>query len=276
MNMRFIRISLLFSFTVVYFISASAQQESYTKYFDSSWIKTSKEDAFYRKEYSKKDSFYQCKIYWMNSGKLFSETVYTDSAYKKPIGLELSYFEDGEPKDSVFYAAPNALSFAKKYYKSGRLSASIFYGNDNITDSAFHFYESGKPMVHYVYDRNTKTAITDAKDENGNTIKDYIYSREAVFPGGDQAWFQYLQRNVRTQAPVNHGAKKGVYNAVVRFVVNKEGEITDVRAETDFGYGIEKEALRVIKKSPKWIPAINLNKKVNAYRRQPLTFVVTD
>jgi protein TonB len=57
--------------------------------------------------------------------------------------------------------------------------------------------------------------------------------------------------------------------------VDKEGNISDVRGLTSRGYGMEEEAVRVIKKGPAWVPAIQNGRKVKAYRKQPITFVVT-
>ncbi len=37
---------------------------------------------------------------------------------------------------------------------------------------------------------------------------------------------------------------------------------------------MEDEAIRVIKRGPKWTPAIQNGRNVNAYRKQPITFVV--
>jgi protein TonB len=38
---------------------------------------------------------------------------------------------------------------------------------------------------------------------------------------------------------------------------------------------MEKEAIRIIKKGPKWVPANQGGVNVSSYRKQPLTFVVT-
>jgi periplasmic protein TonB len=40
------------------------------------------------------------------------------------------------------------------------------------------------------------------------------------------------------------------------------------------GKGMEEEAIRVIKKGPDWVPAIQNGRNVKAYRKQPITFVV--
>ena len=104
-----------------------------------------------------------------------------------------------------------------------------------------------------------------------------IYSsveREAQFPGGDAAWFEFLQKNIKPRLPVKKGAPAGIYKVVIKFIVSKDGTLTDIHPETSFGYGMEQEAMRVLKKSPDWIPAFQYGRVVNAYRRQPITFKV--
>lgn len=96
---------------------------------------------------------------------------------------------------------------------------------------------------------------------------------EASFPGGSAAWRRFLERNLNANTPVDHNAPSGSYTVVVQFVVNTEGEISDIKALTSHGYGMEEEAVSVIKKTPKWIPAEQNSHKVNSYKVQPITFV---
>jgi len=97
---------------------------------------------------------------------------------------------------------------------------------------------------------------------------------EASFPGGDIKWRQYLERNANEKVATDNGAPEGTYTVVVQFVVDKEGRISDVRSLTNHGYGMEEEAMRAIKKGPKWNPAIHNGRQVKAYRKQPITFRV--
>lgn len=98
----------------------------------------------------------------------------------------------------------------------------------------------------------------------------------AEFPGGIQGWTRYLERNLNSDIPVNNGAPANVYTVIVTFVVDKDGKLSDVKAENDPGYGTKEEALRVIKKGPNWIPA-NQNGKLVVYRhKQAITFKVTE
>ena len=116
--------------------------------------------------------------------------------------------------------------------------------------------------------------IIEEKKEDENKIFEKV-EIEASFPGGEGAWKKYLERNLNANAPVDNGAPEGQYTVYVQFVVSKDGSISDVKALTNHGYGMEAEAIRVIKKGPAWKAAIQNGREVNAYRKQPITFQVT-
>ncbi len=118
-----------------------------------------------------------------------------------------------------------------------------------------------------------KQVIEEKKDDDENKIFDKV-EIEAGFPGGEGAWKRYLEKNLSGFNPAENGAPEGTYTTYVQFVVDKEGNISDVRALTTHGYGMEDEAVKVIKKGPKWTPAIQNGRNVKAYRKQPITFVV--
>ncbi len=115
--------------------------------------------------------------------------------------------------------------------------------------------------------------IVEVKKEDENKIFEKV-EIEASFKGGESAWRKYLERNLNPSAPVDNGAPEGTYTVYVQFVVSKDGSISDVRALTNHGYGMEAEAVKVIKKGPTWTPAIQNGRSVNAYRKQPITFQV--
>ena len=99
---------------------------------------------------------------------------------------------------------------------------------------------------------------------------------DASYPGGENSWRRYLSNNLDASVPGNEGAPPGTYTVIVRFIVAKDGSVSDVVAETDHGYGMEKESVRAIKKSGKWTPAIQNGRNVTAYKRQPITWVVQE
>jgi len=96
------------------------------------------------------------------------------------------------------------------------------------------------------------------------------------FTGGKEAWIKFLQANLKVSIPVDNGAKAGIYKVVLKFIVNADGTLSDITCENDPGFGTCAEALRFIKTTPKWQPAVQNGKKVNAYLKQPITFVVEE
>ncbi|MFT4094022.1 MAG: energy transducer TonB, partial [Niabella sp.] len=96
---------------------------------------------------------------------------------------------------------------------------------------------------------------------------------DATYPGN---WRSFLERNLSGEVPVDNGAPPGNYTVIVQFIVDVAGNVSDVKALSNVGYGMEAEAMRVIKKSGKWKPAIQNGREVKAYRKQPITFQVME
>jgi len=99
------------------------------------------------------------------------------------------------------------------------------------------------------------------------------------FPGGQAALEKYLINNIDTTVPIRNKAKKGTYNVVVRFIISKDGIVSDVTPETRYGYGMEEELVKAIKKystwnPPRWKPAPQNAKTEIMFVRQSFVFFV--
>jgi protein TonB len=90
----------------------------------------------------------------------------------------------------------------------------------------------------------------------------------------DGNWEKFLRNNLNAEIPVENGAPAGAYKVIVQFVVDKEGKLSDIKALTEMGYGMEQEAIRVLKKATGWKPGIQADREVKSYHRQPITFMV--
>ncbi|MGE9313512.1 energy transducer TonB [Niabella sp. CJ426] len=112
----------------------------------------------------------------------------------------------------------------------------------------------------------------------GNSGKEpEVFTRvetDAAYPGN---WNAFIARNLDRKVAVNNNAPKGSYTTAVQFIVSKEGNVTDVKTVgKKAGYGMDEEAVRVIKKSGKWKPAIQNGREVVAYRTELIKFEVSD
>lgn len=92
----------------------------------------------------------------------------------------------------------------------------------------------------------------------------------AEFPGGQDAWRRYLERSLQYPEAAQEAGIQGVVR--VQFIVDKEGNISEVQALNDPGEGLAEEAVRIIKKGPKWKPAEQNGRKVIYRHIQSVTF----
>ncbi|MBC7902305.1 MAG: TonB family protein [Gemmatimonadaceae bacterium] len=92
---------------------------------------------------------------------------------------------------------------------------------------------------------------------------------ESDYPGGQSAWIRYLNKNLAYPQDAQDNEIQGT--VVVQFIVNKEGMVSDVEAISGPNE-LRAEAVRVIKKSGKWTPAIQNGRQVKSYKKQPITF----
>ena len=94
----------------------------------------------------------------------------------------------------------------------------------------------------------------------------------ASFPGDAAGWLAYLQANLRYP---KKAMKKNIQGTVrVQFIVDKEGNISEVMALNDPGGGLAEEAVRIVKTSPNWIPAEQNHRKVTYRHIQSITFAL--
>ena len=91
----------------------------------------------------------------------------------------------------------------------------------------------------------------------------------------DGNWEKFLLRNLNAEVPIENGAPEGSYTVLIQFVVDVDGTVSDINALTNHGYGLEEEAIRVLRKATKWEPGIQNGYPVKSYRKQPITFRVT-
>ncbi|MGN6247519.1 MAG: energy transducer TonB [Ginsengibacter sp.] len=92
---------------------------------------------------------------------------------------------------------------------------------------------------------------------------------EAQFPGGAQAWQRYVSQAITRH--IDEFGESDYGTCVVRFIVDKTGTVSQVEATTMKGSKLAEVAVNAIRNGPKWVPAQQNGRYVNAYRLQPVT-----
>lgn len=97
-----------------------------------------------------------------------------------------------------------------------------------------------------------------------------VVEENASFPGGDEACFKWLQKNIKYPSICQEQGVQG--RVIVAFVVNRDGSIVDAKVVRSPDDHLSEEALRVVKLMPKWKPARQGNKTVRSRFNLPVMF----
>lgn len=94
--------------------------------------------------------------------------------------------------------------------------------------------------------------------------------QQAEFPGGQAALMKWLGNNIRYPEAAAQNDIQG--RVIVKFVVEKDGSIGNVTVVKGVDKDLDREAVRVCKKMPKWQPGKNNGVAVRSYFNLPVTF----
>ena len=120
-----------------------------------------------------------------------------------------------------------------------------------------------------VEDPGTGTITT-----SGPSQPDFVAEeKDPQFPGGQEALKQFLARNLGSPGDLEEGEKKVVK---VKFKVEKDGSVTALEIVSSGGNDFDREVVRVCKKMPRWIPAVQNGINVPVSYVLPVTFIGTE
>ena len=105
--------------------------------------------------------------------------------------------------------------------------------------------------------------------EEENKVFDVVEQMPS-FPGGNAALMNYLSQNIKYPVIAEENGIQG--RVIVQFVVGKDGHISDVRVAKSVDPSLDKEAVRVVKGMPKWIPGKQNGQAVTVRYTLPVTF----
>ncbi len=130
--------------------------------------------------------------------------------------------------------------------------------------------DSLKSKWEYIYRDDSLIDLIDLEKEKEDPPISYNDEKESDYPSGLAGWQRYLQKNLRYPERAMNGNIQG--QVVVRFIVDKTGNVTDPYISASVEYSLDEEALRIIKGSGKWKPAFQNGHNVKSYKMQPINF----
>lgn len=117
----------------------------------------------------------------------------------------------------------------------------------------------------------TGTGVADAGDASGTGVFKMVEDMPHPI-GGEAAWAKFLQSNLRyTNQAMEADVSGRVY---VTFIVEKDGHISSIKVERGPGFGLDEEAVRVLKLAKPWKPGIQNGRPVRVQLTLPVNFTL--
>lgn len=161
------------------------------------------------------------------------------------------------------------------YTKDGLFDSASSFLNGQPHGKWYYWNDTGRVYLQKEYNMGVLVATIDMikKAEEDKLKIDTTKKRvekESEFPGGEASWKKYLEKNLKYPDRALKVNAKGEVR--VRFIVDKDGSLSDIEISRSVEFSIDEEAMRIIRKSPKWTPATLDGEVAKSYKIQPLTF----
>jgi protein TonB len=132
---------------------------------------------------------------------------------------------------------------------------------------------AGDPEVDIVITGPTGNGPKQAAVVEDTEVYDVVtIETQPNFPGGMDKFYAYLRKSVKYPPMAAERNTQG--KVFLSFVVEKNGELTDIKVDRALGDGTDEEAIRVLKASPRWTPGIQNGRAVRVKYNIPITFTL--
>lgn len=217
-----------------------------TLYFRLSNFLTSEKSAtgnFTRKCIKEKD-YYHCLDY-SKKNRLLAEGYFTDTNFTTP-ALCQKLFDQYE-----------GYIMQTRCYKNG-----LQDGYDT------RFNSEGDTIEYKIYDLGK---IVKEQKFGTKEVEEVVTAVEiaASYPGGWEAFMKYVNNNIKYPAALKEKITGKVF---VSFIIDKQGFLAEVQVIKGLHPQLDEEAMRVIKKSSRWNPAMKNGKAVASSMHVPVSF----
>lgn len=122
-----------------------------------------------------------------------------------------------------------------------------------------------------------KIVNTDIQNSTGTQLQEVVQEINFIpkeippsFPGGIDAWLNFLKKYLQTPVDLDAGQRIEV---LVKFWIEKDGQLSRFELVKSGGNLFDKEVLRVMKKMPRWEPAYQNNSRIAVAYTQPVIFM---
>lgn len=242
----------------------------------------------------------QCVGYFGN-GKRKSSTFYKDGV---ETGTAFEFYPNGRTYQITMYPDDTDENNRYDVFKDNYLITANYDSLGNVqVENGNGYYKAYDIEFKYIYEEGaikngkkdgvwtgklkSRGLTFNERYENGTLISgigtfddgsviNYTKSRGIApqFKGGINAFYAYLSKYINY--PDFERANNIQGKVIVCFVVEKDGKISEAKVTQSVSERIDAEALRVVKKTPPWIPGTSFGKPVRVKYNVPVSFSLSD
>ncbi len=222
----------------------------------------------------------QDTIYYDNKGKqvqlsnlaAFKSVTQPDSIDKSIFVCQILWASGQKNKEFRYRIENNEPVYVGRFaewYSSGILKSEVSYTNGKKDGEQRSYAENGNLKSRTIY---SSGKYIDELDEKGNSIPFVAVEQMPQFQGGEDALRKFINSNLRYPVYAMESNIQG--RVIVRFAVEKNGEISRISVLRGIGGGCDEEAMRIISMMPRWIPGKQGDSPVAVWYTLPITFAI--
>ena len=188
----------------------------------------------------------------------------------------LRYLRDGsllEELNFFPYRPTPVLEGVFKRYKNGQLVDERIYHKNRLTGSHKTYWPNGQLRRNDSY-KDGEFIEGKCYGRDGADTVWFVHHIPASFPGGTDSLQLFMIRNFRYPPDAKRDGIEGTVR--VRFTVSAEGNLEDIEVVNKVNPYLDREALRIVNRMPKWIPALQDGDKANMVFILPVVFRLSE
>lgn len=184
----------------------------------------------------------------------------------------INYFNVSELKKRIAMMNKKKTSIivSVKYFLVLPLVLGLLLTNCSMDNQSEKEQEQDNPVEAVtdiiVHDKEDVEVVTSQEAKKPFTAVEKMPS----YPGGEKAMLGFIQSNLKYPETAQEAEIQG--RVVIRFNVSRDGEIKDIEVLRGLDPACDDEAVRVMKKMPRWIPGEHHGEKVDVYFTIPIVF----
>ena len=185
---------------------------------------------------------------------------------KEPVKVEMEQKVVEKVKSSVKFTAPE-IKKDDEVKPEDELKSQDELSKTNTAIGSFDVKGNDEAAGEVL---KAKEVIADEKPKEEETKVFDVVEQMPQFPGGNAALFEYLSKHIKYPVIAEENGIQG--RVIVTLVVERDGSITDVKVVKSVDPSLDKEAQRVVKSMPRWIPGKQNGSAVRVKYTVPVTF----